>query len=60
MASNSNPGTQGGAHNKDFGNVSQTDVTRVSFRLWGRPIDLEKEMNVTFFPLLCALCLKGL
>ena len=56
----SNPGTQVGAHNKDFGTVSQTDVTRVTFRLWGRPIDLKKEMNVTFFPLLCALCLKGL
>ena len=32
----SNPGTQVGAQNKDFGAVSETDVTRVKFRLWRR------------------------
>ena len=33
----SNPGTQMGAQNKDFGAVLQTDLTRVlEFRLWGR------------------------
>ena len=30
----SNPGTHVGTQNKDFGNVSQTNVTRVYFCLW--------------------------
>ena len=32
----SNPGTQVGTQNKDFGTVSQTDQTRVKFCLWHR------------------------
>ena len=32
----SNPGTQVAAQNKDLGAVSQTDLTRVNFRLWRR------------------------
>ena len=32
----SNLGTQVGAQNKDFGAVSETDLTRVKFRLWRR------------------------
>ena len=32
----SNPGTHVRAQNKNFGAVSQVDLTRVQFRLWRR------------------------
>ena len=32
MACTENPGTQAGTQKKDFGTVTQTDLTRVKFR----------------------------